>query len=184
MIKIVSDKIERKENFFQSRYKNKDKQIYILLHYCLQGVLLDKHKHKMLQFGYNFYGEYEFKIGNNVIYIKNKDNYIINENIEHEAKAISDYYSLDIKFYGKMNVDMIVNQPLKYENPLELKTQNGNILIRKIINNGKINKNSYLVTSKKININDFLLEPMNIYHISYDVKIDNLNGELIVIEIK
>ena len=99
MIKIVSDKIERKEKFFQSRYKN-------------------------------------------------KDNYIINENIEHEAKAISDYYSIDIKFYGK------------------------------------INKNSYLVTSKKININDFLLEPMNIYHISYDVKIDNLNGELIAIEIK
>ncbi len=184
MIKIVSNKIERKKNFFQSKYKNKDKQIYILLHYCREGVLLDKHKHKMLQFGYNFYGKYEFKIDNNLVYIKNEDTYIINENIEHEAEAITDYYSIDIKFYGKMNIDMIINQPLTYENPLELKTNNGIILVKKIINSGKINKNSYLVPSKKIIINGFLLEPMNIYNISCDVEIDNINGELIVIEIK
>ncbi|QCT94318.1 hypothetical protein FE773_03735 [Caminibacter mediatlanticus TB-2] len=49
----VSKKIKRKDGFFQAKYNIKENNIQILLHYCLKNVILDKHKHKQIQFGNN-----------------------------------------------------------------------------------------------------------------------------------
>lgn len=69
----------------------------IMLFEAKKGVLLDKHKHRHLQFGYCFSGTFDFNVNNFVKKVKNDESYLINGNVFHSAIACTDYYSVDIK---------------------------------------------------------------------------------------
>ena len=167
MLTIVSKKTERKKGFFQAYYRDKDHAVQILLHRCLSGIVLDRHKHRSLQFGYNFYGDYDFFIGNDLVHIADGDSYLINSLIEHEAYASTEYYSIDIKFHGSMGYDKVINPTLSEKNPLKLNCDKGEIRIRKTRSDVSIDQGNYLIVSHDIDVkidqNILELKPMEIY---------------------
>ncbi len=184
----VSKKLKRKDGFFQAKYNIKENNIQVLLHYCLKNVILDKHK--QIQFGYNFWGKYIFKIGKDITTIKPKSNYIINSYIEHEAKAITNYYSIDIKYYGNLNSEKNLNIPFSKNKKIQLNTiDNKKITITKCTNGLKLSNKSLLITSKKTKIElsgkIFNLDMMKIYQIynSEEIICKDIKNDIIAIHI-
>ena len=180
MLTIVSKKIERKKGFSQAYYRDKDHAVQILLHRCLSVVVLDRHKHQSLQFGYNFCGNYDFLIGNDLVLISDGDSYLINSLIEHEAFANTEYYSIDIKFHGNMNHAKVINPSLSEKNPLKLNCDKGEIRIRKTRSDVSIDQGSYLIVSHdqdvKIDQNIITLKPMEIYVAKRGLDIEKLTS--------
>jgi len=186
MILEISKTLERKTGFLQSKFIDKKFNIQFLLHFCKKNITLEKHKHKHLQFGYNFYGEYEFIIENDLIYIEKNSNYLLNSYIPHEAYALSNYYSLDIKFYGNIFYKKIINSP--FNNKISLKTNNAQINLLKIMKKSQIKKNTLIITSTetKIILNNSIINifPMKIYKINNNSTLtlsNNFTGELLAI---
>jgi len=194
---IVSKKKERKKGFYQAQYKDKTTKIQVLLHMCLQGVLLDKHKHKQLQFGYNFWGRYKFWIDKDLIYISSRDSYLINRYIEHKALALSDYYSIDIKYDGEINYDKVINI-INKQDTLNIETIENKINICFVKNNSQFKANTLFIASKKaviyLNKKKFIIEPMHIYKLFADMElnVDNIlyednsdiKGEIVAVSIE
>ena len=181
MLKVVSKKIERKKGFLQAQYRDKKFAVQILLHHCMPGVVLDRHKHQSLQYGYNFYGKYDFGIGNDLVHIGDGNSYLINGLVEHEALAHTEYYSIDIKFHGNMNYDKIINLPLSAQKPLELKSKKAVITIFKPKADTFIEKGSYLIVSRKqeveIGQDIFEMEPMKLYQANDTFKMKKISSD-------
>jgi len=196
MIQKISKTLERQEGLMQARYK--EFNVQVLLHFCKKDVILKKHKHKQLQFGYTFYGKYHFMIDDSTLfYMGDCHSYILNSYINHEAIALTDYYALDVKYYGKVKNKMYLNYQFPNKEvdlqAFYLEGDEVNITISKISTNSefKLNKGTNLIFTKNkcsINLDDNRshIIPMEIYKI--DASINTIsqeynNNEILIINL-
>lgn len=70
----------------------------VLLHKVAENVPLRKHRHMHAQFGYNFWGKYEFMTENAVFNVQPGSRYLLDGLTHHAANATTEYYSMDYKF--------------------------------------------------------------------------------------
>jgi hypothetical protein len=193
-LQVVSKYRERKKGFYQAQYRDKEASVQILLHHCLAGVRLERHKHRQLQFGYNFWGKYAFGIGNDLAHIDSGSSYLIDGGIEHDAVAKSDYYSIDIKYHGTMHHDKILNMSLESDSPIELQANERTITVQKIVNGSLLRNGILLLASESLQLDlvgtHFSIEPMKLYRLESDesVTVEYLSskekGELLGITIE
>ena len=196
MIQKVSKTKERQEGLSQARYKEGNTQI--LLHFCKKDIVLEQHKHKQVQFGYTFYGKYHFLIDKDediLFYINNSHSYILSSYIYHKAVALTDYYALDIKYYGEVEKRIYLN----YEFPSDkantqtflLNGDNIKITVNKVLKNTnfKLDKGTNLILTKNqcivsLDKKNSEILPMEIYKIDSVVKTVfhecNMNEMLII----
>ncbi|KKO19086.1 MAG: AraC family ligand binding domain-containing protein [Candidatus Brocadia sp.] len=155
----------------------------ILLFNVLKDSNLPLHSHSHIQFGYNFYGAYDFFIDGKKYNAKPSQSYLINSKISHSAIATSDYYSLDFKYLGNplekvCQFDVfekeISNEECKFqkihlENTIILKYTPIKEIVQLKLTSG--DKERFFVVVKKrcqikINVSSAELLPMNIYEIN------------------
>ncbi|HEY4541467.1 MAG TPA: hypothetical protein VIG66_03725 [Noviherbaspirillum sp.] len=105
MLAEVSVKNEMRPGFLQASYKKANAPTIVLLFNVKKDVVLPNHKHGQHQFGYTFFGEYDFLIDGTRYLAVGRDSYHIEGGIYHAAVANSDYYSMDFKYIGKEGLD-------------------------------------------------------------------------------
>jgi len=196
MIEKVSKTKERQEGITQAKYKYGNTQI--LLHFCKKDIVLKKHKHKQLQFGYTFYGKYHFLINEDIVfYMSDSHSYILNSYISHEAIALTDYYALDIKYHGEVEYRMHLNYQFPSKEvdmqSFSLDEYDNNITINKILGNENfhlkeginlvLTKNKATITLDK---NSSQIIPMEIYKIDSSIQVISQkcnNNEILIINL-
>ena len=96
MFTDVSTYRELHPGFEQTSFMNgRDR---VLLHKVAKNVPLKRHRHTHAQFGYNFWGEYEFVVDDVAFNVQQGSRYLLNGLTHHAAYATTDYYSMDYKF--------------------------------------------------------------------------------------
>lgn len=100
MLKEVSTTTEPRSGFTQSSYKKNQTHSTVLLFDVKKGTVLPSHKHDVHQFGYTFYGEYDFVIGGKRYLTVGRDSYHIESGIYHSIVANTDCYAMDFKYMG------------------------------------------------------------------------------------
>lgn len=96
MFTDVSVHRELHPGFEQSSFINgRDR---ILLHRVEENVPLKRHRHMHAQFGYNFWGSYEFIVEDVAFNVRPGSRYLLDGLTHHSACAITQYYSMDYKF--------------------------------------------------------------------------------------
>lgn len=70
----------------------------VLLFRVDKDVLLDNHHHPHIQFGYCFNGSFDFNVDGSRTIVEKGMSYIIDADVPHSAVALTDYYSMDLKY--------------------------------------------------------------------------------------
>lgn len=98
MLHDVSKTKELRPGFVQAVYKKQGARAIVLLFDVKKGAELPRHSHPECQFGYTFFGDYDFVIDDANYPASAGKSYLIDGNVPHSAVALSDYYSLDFKY--------------------------------------------------------------------------------------
>lgn len=83
----------------------------VLLFRVDKDVLLDHH-HPHIQFGYCFEGSFDFNVDGNRTIVEKGMSYIIDADVPHSAVALTDYYSMDLKY---INVEGQISESVAYD---------------------------------------------------------------------
>lgn len=70
----------------------------VLLFRVDKDVLLDNHHHPHIQFGYCFDGSFDFNVDGSSTVVEKGMSYMIDADVPHSAVALTDYYSMDLKY--------------------------------------------------------------------------------------
>lgn len=84
----------------------------VLLFRVDKDVLLDNHHHPHIQFGYCFDGSFDFNVDGSRTIVKRGMSYMIDADIPHSAVALTDYYSMDLKY---ITADGRVSERVAYD---------------------------------------------------------------------
>ncbi|QNU66250.1 hypothetical protein EHE19_015390 [Ruminiclostridium herbifermentans] len=201
MIREVSDEKIVKEGFYQAFYK--EENFEILLSKINKGVLLDAHKHEHEQFGFCFWGKFNFIVENTSYDIEKNTSYLIDKNLEHSANSDEDFFALDFKYIDKDKVkisplsSIISGKKIKINDVTLGKHKLFRVMSQEEAASITIDKSSnfdfFLVTEKQIAIwnagKEINLYPMKIYKLEgctnedFDLRINNPDEEMLIIQI-
>lgn len=84
----------------------------VLLFRVDKDVLLDNHHHPHIQFGYCFDGSFDFNVDGSRTIVERGMSYMIDADIPHSAVALTDYYSMDLKY---ITADDRVSESVAYD---------------------------------------------------------------------
>lgn len=75
----------------------------VLLFQADKDTQLEKHHHPHIQFGYCFNGSFDFNVNGSETIVNKKMSYMIDSDLPHSAIALTNYYSLDLKYITDNN---------------------------------------------------------------------------------
>jgi len=160
----------------------------ILLHKVDKDVVLDKHNHPHAQFGYCFYGNFDFEVEGNCHSVGKGHSYLLSGGVYHAAVATTDYYSVDVKVMlesgtlSQQEVSDVFECAVENKNYILKKAIVGSTLVQNINYlqsvavdiEIEINRNHYFAVSAPCLLrfegvlSDFYMEPMKIYQLEVD----------------
>ena len=76
----------------------------ILLTTVKKGKEFPSHEHKESQYGYCFWGEFTFYVDTNPYQLISGDDYQLLGNVKHSAKAVTDFYALDLRYIDNKEI--------------------------------------------------------------------------------